>query len=280
MSTLTLQNLLLSAALAGGIAALAGFLRLLTFTGALAAFAVGFFVFGLGGLPFAIPLLAFFLSSSLLSHAGKRRKAAEIDNGTKGPRRDALQVLANGGIPALLAIRFAVSPDTRNSMLLYLAALAAATADTWATEIGSLAPGRPRLLSNFKAVPPGTSGAISLAGTIAAIAGAAFIALIGMIAWPDRTFTLLWKPDMAELICIAWAGFMAAYLDSLMGATIQERFWCARCGAATERSEHCGEPAERAGGIPWFTNDAVNFAASGAAVLFAWMLLRYYAYPM
>ena len=278
MSTLTLQNLLLSAALAGGIAALAGLLRLLTFSGALAAFAVGFFVFGLGGIPFAAPLLAFFLSSSLLSYLGRRRKAAGVEE--KGPRRDAIQVLANGGIPALLAIRFAVSPDTRNSMLLFLAALAAVNADTWATEIGSLMPGRPRLLSSFKRVPHGTSGAISLGGTLAAALGAAFIVWIGYLAWPGRTSTLLWKPDVAELLTIGWAGFLASYLDSLLGATLQARYCCNRCGESTERSLHCGVPAERTGGIRLVDNDAVNFATSASGVAFAWLLLRYYAYPV
>ena len=277
MTALSLQNLLLSAALAGGLAALAGVLRLLTLSGALAAFAVGFFVFGLGGLPFAVPLLGFFLSSSALSYLGRGRKAAAEEG--KGPRRDALQVLANGAIPALLAIRFAVSPDTRNSLLLFAAAVAAVNADTWATEIGSLAPGRPRLLSNFKPVAAGASGAISLAGTVAAAAGAAFIAWLTLAGWPAQTTALLWKPDLAELLAIAWAGFLAAYLDSLLGATVQEQFTCIKCGRQSERREHCGEPARRTRGLPWFTNDAVNLLTSAGGVFFAWLFLRYYAYP-
>lgn len=277
MSTTTLQNLLLSAALAGGIAALAGILRLLTFSGALAAFAIGFFVFGLGGFPFAVPLLVFFFTSSILSYVGRRKKSAGTD--AKGPRRDAFQVLANGGIPALLAIRYAVSPDTRNSMLLYLAAVAAVNADTWATEIGGLLPGRPRLLSNFKRVPHGTSGAISIGGTLAAAAGAAVIVAAGFLAWPAATSTLLWKPDMAEILAIGWAAFMASYLDSLLGATVQEKFCCNHCGLETESARHCDAPAERIGGIRFITNDAINLATSAAGVIFAWLLLRYYAFP-
>ena len=279
MSTISIQNLLLAAGLAGGIAALAGILRLLSFSGALAAFAVGFFVFGLGGLPFAVPLLAFFLSSSLLSLVGRRRKAA-LGIEAKGAQRDAIQVLANGGIPALLAIAFAVSPDTRHIALLFLASLAAVNADTWATEIGTLVPGRPRLLSTFRSVPHGTSGAVSLAGTLAALGGAGFLAWSGTLAWPSRSSILLWKPDSAELLTVAWAGFLAAYVDSLLGATVQEQFQCGVCGTTTDKPEHCGEAAVRTRGLKWFTNDAVNLVTSLSGVLFAWLLMRFYTYPI
>ncbi len=279
MSTFSIQNLLIAAGLAGGIAALAGILRLLSFSGALAAFAVGFFVFGLGGLPFAVPLLAFFLSSSLLSYIGRRRKAL-LGFEAKGARRDAVQVLANGGVPALLAIGFAVSPDTRNIALLFLASLAAVNADTWATEIGALFPGRPRLLSSFKSVPHGTSGAVSLVGTLAALAGAAFIAWSATFAWPSRSPILLWRPDSAELITVAWAGFLAAYVDSLLGATVQEQFKCGVCGKITDRRDHCGLAAVRIRGLKWFTNDAVNLVTSLSGVLFAWLLMRYYTYQI
>src|SRR5687767_7121499 len=188
-------------------------------------------------------------------------------------RRDAIQVLANGGIPAILAIAYAVHPDTRHIALLFLASLAAANADTWATEVGALFPWRPRLLSTFRAVPHGTSGAVSLAGTLAAIGGAAFIAWAGTLAWPSRSTILLWKPDLPELITIAWAGFLAAYVDSLLGATVQEQFQCGVCGTTTDRSEHCGKAATRTRGLKWFTNDAVNLVASISGVLFAWLLM-------
>jgi uncharacterized protein (TIGR00297 family) len=274
-----LQNLLLAAGLAGGIAALAGILRLLTFSGALAAFAVGFFIFGLGGLPFAVPLLVFFLSSSVLSMVGRRRKEA-LGITAKGARRDGIQVLANGVVPAALAIRYATTPDTRATLLLFLASLAAVNADTWATEIGSLFPWRPRLLSTFKQVPHGTSGAVSLFGTLGAAAGAGVIAWAGLLAWPGRTTALLWKPDSAELLTVAWAGFMAAYLDSLLGATLQARYKCEKCGVSTDRSEHCETRAKLTGGFRAVTNDAVNLITSVGGVLFAWILFRYYAYPI
>jgi uncharacterized membrane protein len=91
---------------------------------------------------------------------------------------------------------------------------------------------------------------------------------------------LLWRPDAAELLAVGWAGFLAAYVDSLLGATVQAHYRCVRCELTIDRNEHCGVPAERLRGIKWFTNDAVNLAASVSGILFAWIFLRYYAYPL
>jgi len=280
LSDLTPTHLTYAALLAGSIAAISGLLRLLTFSGALAAFVVGFFVFGFGGLPFAVPLLAFFFSSSLLSRVGRGRKARYHTIYDKTARRDAGQVLANGAVAAALAFAFAFTPSTRQTALLYLAALAAVNADTWATEIGGLAPGRPFLITTLRRVDPGTSGGVSLLGLIAALLGALFVAGAGWLAWPLNTTQLLWKPDAPEILSIAWAGFIAAFADSILGASLQAQYRCSRCGRQTERSAHCDQPARRLQGWRWITNDVVNFLASLLGVLFAWLLLTQFTYPI
>jgi uncharacterized protein (TIGR00297 family) len=255
-------------------------MRMLTVPGALAAFAVGFVIYGLGGVGFALPLLAFFVSSSALSLVGRGRKAGANALYEKTSARDAGQVLANGMVPALLAVGFAVFPQTRLIALIYLAALAAVNADTWATEIGGLSTGKPRLVTNLKQVRPGTSGAVSLLGLAGALFGASFIVLVGWLSWPERSVQFLWRIDAPEMIAVTWAGFLAAYVDSLLGATIQCQFECKKCGAKTERARHCGLEAGRASGLSWVNNDFVNFIASGSGALTAWMLLKFYAYPV
>src|SRR5512133_1341854 len=92
-------------ALLAVIAAGFGYLgRALSLGGAIAAFCLGTIIFGLGGLPWAILLLAFFIPSSFLSLVFKKRKETVELNYEKGSRRDAWQVLANGGIAGIFAI--------------------------------------------------------------------------------------------------------------------------------------------------------------------------------
>jgi uncharacterized membrane protein len=137
-------------------------------------------------------------------------------------------------------------------------ALAAATADTWATEIGTLFGGTPRAPLTLRPVPPGTSGGMSAAGTAAMIAGALFIALAARaLALTDA------------LAVVTLAGCVGAMVDTLLGATLQERRWCDACGRATEcRRHHCGADTRLAGGLTVMDNDAVNVLATltGAAL--------------
>jgi uncharacterized protein (TIGR00297 family) len=283
VTTLSPTHLAIAAGAAAAIAVLAGAARLLSFAGAAAAFVVGFCIFGFGGLGLAVPLLAFFLSSSLLSKLGRRRKAGQATLAEKGSTRDAGQVLANGGPAAALAVihglNLAFLPP-RVAALTAIASLAAANADTWATEIGGWWRGRPILLSSFKRVEPGTSGAVSMAGLVAALAGAAFVAAAGWAAWPRGSTLYLWRLDAVEFLAIAWAGFVAAFADSILGASVQAQYKCLACGALTERQSHCGGPAPLARGLRWFNNDLVNLAATLLGALFAWLLLRYFGSPL
>src|SRR5713226_6691618 len=114
------------------------YFRFLTTGGAFAAASLGTIIFGLGGFPWAVPLLIFFFSSNLLF---KRNKTVETESVfEKTVPRDAWQVLANGGVGGVLAIlQFFDSFD--KFYLAYLGSVAAVTADTWGTEGGMLTSG-------------------------------------------------------------------------------------------------------------------------------------------
>lgn len=280
MTPLSQNQLFFAALLAGSVAGSAAVFRLLSFSGALAAFAVGFFTFAFGGPVFTAALLAFFLSSSLLSRIGGARKKRAASGYEKGSTRDALQVLANGLIPSVIAIRFHLHQHERLSLMLSLAAFAAVNADTWATEIGGLSAGRPWLVTTLRRVDAGTSGAVSVLGSLAAALGALFIPMVAWLAWPLLTPDLSWwRIDAPEIIAIAWAGFLAHYADSLLGATVQAHYRCARCGTVSEKSSHCGAAARLARGWRWMTNDTVNLLTSACGLFFAWLLLHFFAYP-
>src|SRR5207244_11910581 len=112
-----------------------------------------------------------------VARAEKERRTRTII--AKGAERDAVQVLANGGIFAGAALAMLVHPHAR-WIALGAGSLAASAADTWATEVGTLARGEPRSILDWRRVPTGTSGGMSAPGTGAAIAGALFIATVSL----------------------------------------------------------------------------------------------------
>lgn len=229
-------------------------------SGTIAAAITGGIIFGFGGLPWAVLLLIFFISSSALSKTFKRQKTGLSEKFSKGSQRDWGQVLANGGFGTLLILFSTIFPDAFPKWVAYSAfagAMAAVNADTWATELGVLNPRPPRLITNGKVVEPGTSGGISLYGTLATLAGAA---AIGMAA---TAFPLENKPWMLW-IAATLSGVCGSLFDSLLGASIQAIYHCKQCDKETERYPRhtCGTPTTQIRGWRWLNNDMVNFLAS------------------
>lgn len=240
-------------------------------SGAWAAALTGGLIFGLGGLPWAGLLLTFFISSSLLSKTFKARKGTVSEKFAKGSQRDWGQVLANGGLGTLLVIAFAIFPEQTLIWFAYAGAMAAVNADTWATELGVLNPSRPRLITNGRPVDPGTSGGISLYGTLATLGGAALIGLVGAIFSPAGEM-------FALILAASLGGLCGSLFDSLLGATVQAIYHCPECDKETERypTHTCGTETTQMRGWAWLNNDMVNFLASilgaGIAVGVWWML--------
>jgi uncharacterized protein (TIGR00297 family) len=243
--------------------------RALNRSGAWAAAVCGGLVFGLGGLPWAILLLAFFVSSSGLSRLAARRKAAVNEKFSKGSQRDWGQVAANGGLGALLAIVHALWPASLWPWMAFAGAMAAVNADTWATELGVLSSQPPRLIIRGTVVERGTSGGISWYGTIAALFGAALIALLAALFTPAQ-------PVYATLGLVCLAGWFASLFDSLLGATVQAIYRCPVCQKETERHplHTCGTVTVQVRGWGWLNNDWVNFACSLVGAILAFGFWR------
>jgi uncharacterized protein (TIGR00297 family) len=245
----------------------------LTRSGGVAAFVVGTITFAAGTIGTALLLLAFFLSSVALSRAGKERKRELVDSGKAGPR-DAWQVLANGGVAtvALLGWIFLDHGQALSAWFVAFAgAYAAATADTWGTEIGTLAARPPRSIVTGKPLATGLSGGVSAPGTSAEIAGAVLIAILTpaalLLALPGTGVTLHALTTL--ILPVFVGGFGGATIDSLLGATLQARRWCPACQRECEVDSHgCGTPTVRRRGLSWLSNDGVNFIATtcGAAL--------------
>jgi uncharacterized protein (TIGR00297 family) len=170
-----------------------------------------------------ILLLAFFVSSSLLTGTAKGG-----DNSGDEGRRNARQVIANGGVAALAALA--------GNWAWFAGALAAANADTWATEIGSHSPTQPRLITNWTTVAAGTDGGMTLLGTAGGIAGAGFIGALSYLLGQGAALALI------------GAGTAGMIMDSLLGAIGQ-------------------------GKVRWIDNDVVNLAATLTGAVCAGLLV-------
>jgi len=252
-------------ALAGGLALLGRALGWLTAGGAVAAGLVGSAVFWGAGLPGAALLALFFVSGSLLTYALGPVPGA-LD-GPAGAGRTARQVAANGGWAGLGAL--AVAAGWAAGWPVIIGSLAAAQADTWATEIGIRSGSQPRLITTGRPVPPGTSGGITPRGTLGGLLGAAAMGGLALALGSSGTAAAAGSIGGA-------AGLM---VDSLLGAAWQGMYRCDGCGADTERRVHrCGAAARLVRGWAWLDNDAVNLAASGVgagAGVGVWLLALY-----
>ena len=253
--------------LAAVIAYLARLARSLSRDGAIAAACVGTVVFGLGGWQWAVLLLVFFVSSSALSQSLRGRGGAAQERYAKGSLRDAGQVLGNGAVAATwVAVHLAV-PQSRWPWFGYAAALAAVTADTWATELGALSPTAPRMITHLGArVARGSSGAVSALGTLAGLAGAAIIAGLAAMLLPLPAGSAVW--------IVLLGGLAGALFDSILGATAQCVYWCPRDGLETEQhpTHRCGTRTQYKRGWQWLNNDWVNAACGAFGSLVACVL--------
>jgi uncharacterized protein (TIGR00297 family) len=261
---------LAGAVVAGAITAGARRMRTLTPSGQWAAFLSGVLA-TMAGWWWSVTLIAFFVPSVALTRWGSREKERRTEGMLpRSAERNAAQVVANGGLFVLLA---ACARFTGNELLALAAvgALAAASSDTWSTEIGTLLGGTPRLITTGGTVEPGMSGGVTAAGFGAGAAGALFIAAVGALALPEHRARFA----MAAAI----GGFAGCLVDSLIGATLQSKRFCDPCGRWTERFVHdCGYRTRHARGINWLSNNSVNLcgtlAGAVTAVLAGWLMVR------
>lgn len=213
-----------------GLALLSWSLKALDAAGAVAAFLLGLFVAYVAGLPWLVLMTLFTVLGVLATLHGKRRKEelglAEAHDGERTWRN----VVANGAAAAVAAAALLVV-DPLAAGLAFAVAIAAVTADTMASEVGSLAGRARRIVPPFAPQRPGTNGAVSLRGQVAAAVGAGAIAVaaIWLVPIPPR---LAFVP--------AIGGFVGCQIDSILGATL-------------ERDEHRDGPLSKQG---------VNFIAS------------------
>lgn len=205
-------------ALGLGIGFLIYRLGILDFLGTLAAVTLGIVIGLFAGFEWLFLLVVFLvLGYSATKYRYSYKESLGVAEKGRG-RRGLDNVLANGLVPASIAVLwFMNSENSLDSMLKagYIAAIATVTGDTLSSEIGMLSRGKPYLITSFKRVPVGTHGGVSLLGELGGFAGALAIGVASyLLGLADLRLSLL-----AALIGGA-AGFHA---DSILGAVLERR---------------------------------------------------------
>ncbi|MFJ7729709.1 DUF92 domain-containing protein [Neobacillus sp. NPDC097160] len=231
----------------------------LTKSGASAAILVGLAVYAGFGVNGLLLLGTFFASSSLWSNYKSSLKRTIEEKLAKGTTRDWRQVIANGGAAGLFSI---IHYFHHGSVWLiaFVVCLASANSDTWASEIGSLSRKNPIYIRTFKRIEKGTSGAISLLGSTAALAGSLLISIISF--W-------LFHLDIKLTLLVFLFGYIGNVIDTVVGAFYQQVYVCQHCGIETEKKKHCQQPTTRIKGFTLVDNDMVNFLSGFLAAVLA-----------
>jgi uncharacterized protein (TIGR00297 family) len=252
--------------------------------GALAGALIGTIIFAAGGPLFWIILMTFFVTSTLMGMVRRSEKEWLSTVHQKGGRRDAVQVLANGGAGAFMALLYRLTGDPAWAAG-FAVSFASSNADTWGSEVGVLSRGAPVSLLTFRAVHRGVSGGVSVLGTAVSLAGAACIALV--FAAENLALSLFGAGFVPIALFVTAGGLLGSLLDSLLGASVQAQYAAASASSGqagahgqagargqprvTERSVTEGVRNNLVRGFPFVTNDLVNFAScavvTAAAVL-------------
>jgi uncharacterized protein (TIGR00297 family) len=184
----------------------------LTFSGAIAAAAVGLLVFAGGGYTGFIMLTAFFLAGTLATSWKKREKHRFKAASDRSVKRNAGQVLANGGVAAIVGVLVLWMPHYAGLFrLMMAAALSSAMADTLSSEFGMLYGRWFFNIVTFRKERKGLDGVISITGLLFGIIGSAVIAFIYCLAISRRFWTII------------FAGTIGNLADSLLGATYERK---------------------------------------------------------
>jgi uncharacterized protein (TIGR00297 family) len=221
---------------------------ILTRKGALAAHLLGVYLFGILGPGWGIPVAFFFVTSVIFTKINGWVNRKQQGAG----RRNIWQVMANIAAGLVFSMGFLISSQPI-FIYLFISVVAAVTADTWASEVGPVFHRKCFSLSGWRTAASGVSGGISYAGTLAAFAGAFLVALV---AWTG----LFPGMDFQMILILTLSGFLASFVDSMLGAFVEPHL------------DNMDYFIRGTGSESISPNDVVNVLASFTAPLFVLLL--------
>ena len=211
-------------------------------------------ILGFGGLKYILPIVVFFILSSMLSKIGPK----DLQESKSG--RNANQVFANGGVGLALCV-FNNFYQTELIYSMFLASIAAANSDTWATEVGKLSKSRPKDIISGRSLSIGESGGITFIGLMGSIFGSFVIATIG----------IFFDINLSYLIMVFISGILSSLFDSILGSTLQSRFILINGKKIKEKKE---ENSYLYSGLHSINNNSVNIICNLLAPIFFILLYK------
>ena len=209
---LTEGNLIVTVGIIGVLILISEKFRVLDRLGVYAAAALGLVVGGLGHWTWLVLLLGFLGTSHKATKWRFDEKSAKGLCESSDGHRSWGNVVANGGLPGLVAIISWYLGDHDNGLWIFAAAVAVASADTFASEIGCL-DNRVRMISTMKKCEPGLNGGFSPNGQLAAAVGSIFIAALALLSNQNYEYALV----------VAIIGWLGCQVDSILGALLENR---------------------------------------------------------
>lgn len=211
----------------------------------------GVIILGFGGWTLATAAIFFFVSSTILGILNIKYQQDTLGNNevkSHSFRRDGYQVWANGFWVAVFSMLWFLN-GSFVFLMAALGALAVATADTWATEIGTKNPGKTVNILTLKGVEPGVDGGISFKGTFGALAGTLILSSFVFL-------TPFYAPFPAFLIILI-SGIAGMLFDSVAGALSLKYDYTFR------------QPSDFTGDRFLYNNHIVNWIGTGIGGLIA-----------
>lgn len=270
LSPLPYTPVLVGLLLSGAVALASLRLRLLTVAGCLGAAVVGTLAFATGGWPLWLLLMWFFGSSNIASRFMARRDERHglVSPIKKSKPRRLRQVLANS-VPFLACAVLYVVSGASWFLVVAAGALAASTADTWASEVGIHSKRSPVNIVTREPMERGLSGGVSPLGLGATVTSSVMSALLAVILF--KTFGFDVPTDVTAFLFIVLCGVVGSVVDSMLGALVQAKYRAPGANGvegpvvdATPKRGAAGYTL--ASGYAWVTNDTVNLM-SGIAVV-------------
>ena len=214
-------NLLISVALVMVLMVISRIRKILNESGTWAAAIMGLVVAIGGHWTWLITLLAFLSAGFFVTRwRYDEKKEMGFNEGEDG-ERDWTNVISNGGVPMLISLYAFMTEDWQELLPIFVASVAVATSDTFASEVGCLDK-RVYMITTLKKCEPGLNGGFSPNGQIAALVGALLISFVatalGMLVGAEAL-----SSPVEFIVSISIIGFLGCQVDSLLGALLENR---------------------------------------------------------